>query len=82
MAASKSLSLTTHQSGALLSPREEAARFEQASERLLERARQDPRVAEKFLRAIGYYEMMEDQDKEETTEKASVSQTKTKKRGK
>lgn len=65
--------------GALLSAREEAARFVQASDRLLECARQDPRVAEKFLRDIGFYEMMDASETEETPDKASAPKTKRRK---
>lgn len=60
----KSLPNTAHKSGPLLSSREEAVRFAEATDRFLERAQQDPRVAEKFLRDIGYYEIMEAQEAE------------------
>lgn len=60
----KSLPNTAHKSGPLLSSREEAVRFAEATDRLLERAQQDPRVAEKFLRDIGYYEIMDAQQAE------------------
>lgn len=58
----KSLPNTAHKSGPLLSGPEEAARFTQATDRFLERARQDPKVAEKFLRDSGYYEIMKGQN--------------------
>ena len=72
MAASKSLPNTAYKSGPLLSAREEAVRFTQAADRLLERARQDPLVAEKFLRDIGYYEIMKGQPGQDTGEEVAL----------
>lgn len=58
-------SLHSGNAGSLLSPREEAERFAVAAERFLERANQNPEVATQMLRKIGYFEMMEQQHKEE-----------------
>ena len=63
---------TSANDGPLLSPREEAERFAIAAERFRERMLQDPAVAEKLLRDIGYYEMMEQQRLEEQEEAAAT----------
>ncbi len=76
MAVTEHLPPTSQPASPLLSAREEAARFAEASDRLLERARQDPRVAEKFLRDIGFYEMMDAPEAEETPAKAPLMQAK------
>ena len=68
MTQTKLLPNTAHKSGPLLSPREEAERFAVAAARFRERMIQDPAVAEKLLRDIGYYEMMEQQRLEEQEE--------------
>ncbi len=68
MTQNKSLPNTAYQSGPLLSPREEAERFALAAERFRERAQKDPAYAEQMLRNIGYYEMMEQQRREEQEE--------------
>ena len=49
------------QDGPLLSPREEAERFAEASKRLRARVRHDPAYARELLEEIGYFEMMADE---------------------
>ena len=53
-------SLNSGIEGSLLSPQEEAERFEVAAARFRERALRDPAYAEQVLKNIGYYEMMEE----------------------
>lgn len=48
--------------GPLLSPREEAERYKEASQRFRERVRNDPAYAREVLEEIGYFEMMADED--------------------
>ena len=73
MTHTKPLPNTAHQSGPLLSPREEAERFAVAAARFRERMIQDPAVAEQLLRDIGYYEMMEQQRQEEQEDATSAA---------
>ena len=73
MTHTKPLPNTAHQSGPLLSPREEAERFAIAAARFRERMIQDPAVAEQLLRDIGYYEMMEQQHLEEQEEATAMA---------
>ena len=65
--------LTSGKDGPLLSPSEEADRFTVAAAHFRERMIQDPAVAEKLLRDIGYYEMMEQQRLEEQEEAAATA---------
>ena len=59
--------------GPLLSPREEAERFAQTSERTMERARQDPAFARQLLEEIGYFEMMADEEPQNEATNGVVS---------
>lgn len=61
----KELPNTAHKSGPLLSGAEEAARFSVAADRLIERAKNDPKFAKQFLHDIGYYDLMKRQRKAE-----------------
>jgi len=61
--------------GPLLSPREEAERYAEASKRLRERVRNDPAYARELLEEIGYFEMMADEQADEQANGAEANGT-------